>query len=192
VVDIEAYALENACAFLRHQMPNGGKDKTVAVVDMGATTTSVLILHDLQPIYTRDQAFGGKQLSEDVMRHFGMSFEEASKAKKSDTLPEAYQNEILPRFIDDMAQQIDRSFQFFFASATQHTNIDQVILAGGCAHIPAMEAAVQERLKAPCVVARPFAKMSIASRAKPAQLAKDEAALLIACGLACRAFDEER
>jgi type IV pilus assembly protein PilM len=192
IVDIEAYALENACTFLRHQMPNGGQGKTVAVVDMGATTTSVLILHDLLPIYTRDQAFGGKQLSEDVMRHFGMSFEEASKAKKSDTLPESYQNEILPRFIDDMAQQIDRSFQFFFASSTQYSSIDQVILAGGCAHIPAMEAAVQERLKTPCVVARPFAKMSVASRAKPAQLAKDEAALLIACGLACRAFDEER
>ncbi len=192
VVDIEAYALENACAFLRHQMPNGGQGKTVAVVDMGATTTSVLILHDLLPIYTRDQAFGGKQLSEDVMRHFGMSFEEASKAKKGDTLPESYRNEILPRFIDDMAQQIDRSFQFFFASSTQYSSIDQVILAGGCAHIPAMEAAVQDRLKVPCVVARPFAKMSVASRAKPAQLAKDEAALLIACGLACRAFDEER
>jgi len=192
IVDIEAYALENACQFLRHQMPDNGAGKTVAVVDMGVITTSVLILHNLEPIYTRDQAFGGKQLSEDIMRHFGMSFEEAGKAKKSGGLPEAYEQEILPRFIEDMAQQIDRSFQFFFASSTQLSSIDQVILAGGCAHIPTMQAAIQDRLNMPCVVARPFAKMSVTGRAKPAQLAKDEAALLIACGLACRAFDEER
>jgi len=191
VVDIEAYALENACQFLRHQMPEGGKGKTIAIVDMGATITSVLILHNLEPIYTRDQAFGGRQLSEDIMRHFGMSFEEASKAKKSDELPEEYKTDVLPRFIDDMAQQVDRSFQFFFASA-QHNSIDQVILAGGCANIASMQPAIQDRLNVPCVVARPFAKMAVTGRAKPAQLAKDEPALLIACGLACRAFDEER
>lgn len=192
VVDIEAYALENACQFLRHQMPDAGQGKTIAVVDMGATTTSVLILHDLQPIYTRDQAFGGKQLSEDIMRHFGMSLEEANKAKRTGELPDSYQTDVLPRFIDDMAQQIDRSLQFFYASATQHTTIDYVLLAGGCAHIATMQPAIQDRLNMPSVVARPFAKMAVTSRAKPQQLAKDEAALLIACGLACRAFDEER
>jgi type IV pilus assembly protein PilM len=159
---------------------------------MGASNTSVLILHDMLPAYTRDQAFGGKQLTEDIMRHFGMSFDEANKAKKTGELPENYNTEVLPRFIDDLAQQIDRSFQFFFASATQVTAIDQVILAGGCAHIPTLQAAIQDRLNMPCVTARPFAKMAVTGRAKPAQLAKDEAALLIACGLACRAFDEER
>jgi type IV pilus assembly protein PilM len=192
VVDIEVFALENACQFLRHQMPDSGKGKTVAVVDMGASNTSVLILHDMAPVYTRDQAFGGKQLTEDVMRHFGMSFDEANKAKKAGELPENYNTDVLPRFIDDLAQQIDRSFQFFFASATQVTAIDQVILAGGCAHIPTIQAAIQDRLNMPCVTARPFAKMAVTGRAKPAQLAKDEAALLLACGLACRAFDEER
>src|SRR5690606_18717678 len=68
VVDVEAYALENACQFLEHQMPDGGRGRTIAVVDMGSTTTSVLILHDRKTIYTRDQAFGGRQLTEDIMR----------------------------------------------------------------------------------------------------------------------------
>ncbi|MGQ0530856.1 MAG: type IV pilus assembly protein PilM, partial [Panacagrimonas sp.] len=63
VVDVEAYALENACQFLRHQMPANGVKKTVAVFDMGANTTSLLVLHDHQTVYTRDQAFGGKHLT---------------------------------------------------------------------------------------------------------------------------------
>ena len=189
VVDIEAYALENACQFLRHQMPDGGKGRTIAVVDMGASMTSLMVLHDLQTAYTRDQAFGGRQLTEDIMRFYGMSQEEASKGKRLGTLPENYQSEVLTHFLADMAQQIDRSLQFFFSASSQHSTIDQVILAGGCAQIAGVDAAIQERLQIPTVVARPFAQMSVASRAKPAQLAQDEASLLIAAGLAYRAFD---
>ena len=190
VVDIESYALENACQFLRHQMPDEGNGKTIAVVDMGASTTSVLILHDMKTVYTRDQAFGGKQLTEDIMRNFGMSFEEAIRAKKSGNLPDNYQSDVLAHFIADMAQQVDRSLQFFFSAGSQFANVDQIILAGGCAHIANVDTAIQEKLKIPTVVAKPFAQMSVASKAKPAALQKEEASLMIAAGLAWRAFDE--
>ena len=153
------------------------------------STTSLLVLHDLQTVYTRDQGFGGKQLTEDIMRFYGMSYEEAGKAKRLGNLPPNYENEVLSHFIADMAQQIDRSLQFFFAAASRHNVIDQVILAGGCAHIPGVEAAIHQRLQIPCVIAQPFAKMSIGSRAKPAQLGQDQASMLIAAGLALRAFD---
>ncbi|MGH8455819.1 MAG: pilus assembly protein PilM [Stenotrophobium sp.] len=190
-VDIETYALENACQFLRHQMPEQGKNKTIAVVDVGATNTSVLILHDHKTVFTRDQAFGGRQLTEDIMRTYGMSFEEAARAKRVGQLPDNYQSEVLAHFLADMAQQVDRSLQFFFSAASQHSTVDQIILAGGCAHIAGADAALQERLHIPTVVARPFAQMGLSAKAKTA-LAKDEAALLIACGLAFRAFDEAR
>ncbi|MDE2148541.1 MAG: pilus assembly protein PilM [Gammaproteobacteria bacterium] len=191
VVDVEACALENACQFLRHQMPDGGRERTIAVVDMGASTTSVLVLLDGKPVYTRDQAFGGKQLTEDIMRYYDLSLPEAGKAKRSGTLPETYFSELLPHFFDDMSQQIDRSFQYYFASAAGGRQIDQVILAGGCAQIEGVEAQLQQRLQRPTVVARPLAQMAVASRARPQHLAKEEPSLLIALGLAFRAFDEE-
>ncbi len=191
VVDIEAHAMENACPFLSHQMPAEGRGKTIAVVDIGASTTSLLVLSDLQTVYTRDQAFGGRQLTEDVMRFYGMSFDEAAKAKRFGTLPEDYESEVLSHFIADMAQQIDRSLQFFFAASSRHEAIDQLILAGGCAQIPGVDSRVQERLRIPCAIAQPFAKMSVAARARPAQLAGHEASMLIAAGLAFRAFDEQ-
>lgn len=189
VVDIELYAMENACQLLRHQMPDEGVSKTIAVVDMGSTNTAVTILHNLQTVYTRDQAFGGKQLTEDIMRHYAMSFDDAFKALKNGTLPETYDAEVLATFVNDMGQQIDRALQFFFSASSQYTHIDQIVLAGGCAQITHLDTRIQERLNIPCVVARPFAQMSIASRAKPQQLAKEEPALLVAVGLASRAFD---
>jgi type IV pilus assembly protein PilM len=190
VVDIETYALENACQFLRHQMPDGGSGRTVAVVDVGASTTSLLVLHDLHTVYTRDQAFGGRQLTEDIMRYYAMSFDEAGKAKRSGGLPDTYEAEVLSHFLSDMAQQIDRSLQFFFSASSGHSRVDALILAGGCAQIPGVDALIQERLQIPTEVARPFAQMSVAARARAAQLARDESSMLIATGLAYRAFDE--
>lgn len=192
VVDIETHAMENACELLRHQMPDRGTDKTIAVIDMGANMTSVMVLHDLRTVYTREQGFGGKQLTEEIMRNFGMSFDEAAKAKRYGNLPDTYESEILPGFIEDMAQQIDRSLQFFFSASSQYASIDQIILAGGCAHIPNVSATLQEKLQIATDVARPFAEMSVAARAKPKQIAQEEASLLAACGLALRAFDRER
>ena len=77
IVDVEAFALENACALMRHQMPDGGLDRTVAVVDFGASSTTFSVLRDMRVIYTRDFAFGGQQLTEEIMRTYGLSMEEA-------------------------------------------------------------------------------------------------------------------
>jgi type IV pilus assembly protein PilM len=102
LVDVEAFALENACKLLTHQMPDGGVDRTVAVVDFGASTTTFSVLKNLVVVYTRDFAFGGQQLTEEIMRTYGLSMEEAGRAKKEGGLPSNYQPEVLDPFIDDM------------------------------------------------------------------------------------------
>ena len=73
IVDVEAFALENACKLLTHQMPDGGIDRTIAVIDFGASSTTFSVLKDLKVIYTRDFAFGGQQLTEEIMRTYGLA-----------------------------------------------------------------------------------------------------------------------
>jgi type IV pilus assembly protein PilM len=73
IVDVEAFALENACRLLTHQMPDGGLERVIAVVDFGASSTTFSVLRDLKVIYTRDFAFGGQQLTEEIMRTYGLS-----------------------------------------------------------------------------------------------------------------------
>lgn len=192
VVDIEANALQNSALLLRGQMIDGGVGRTIALVDMGATTTSVLVLQNLQRVYTRDQSFGGRQLLEDMVRYYGMTLEEAQQARRFGNVPDGFELEVLAPFVSDMAQQIDRSLQFFFASSAQHAQVDQVLLAGGCASIDGVDRTLSDQLQIPTRIAQPFATMTIASRAKPQQLARDAASLLIASGLALRAFDPER
>ena len=189
VVDVEAFALENACQLLTHQMPDGGIDHTIAVVDFGASSTTFSVLRDLKVLYTRDFAFGGQQLTEDIMRTYGLSLEEAGRAKKEGGLPSNNQPEVLEAFIDDMTQQVSRSLQFFLASGGNREQPEQILVCGGCANIPGITDVISSRVGIPTQIGDPLGQMKLSSRAKAQAVRKDATALLTACGLALRSFD---
>ena len=84
------------------------EDSTVAVVDIGATMTTLSVLNNGQTIYTREQLFGGKQLTDEIMRRYGLPLEEAGLAKKQGGLPDDYEPEVLEPFKEASVQQISR------------------------------------------------------------------------------------
>ncbi|HEY8331088.1 MAG TPA: pilus assembly protein PilM [Pseudomonas sp.] len=188
VVDVEAYALERAFALLEPRLVDGRHELTVAVVDVGATMTTLSVLHNGKTIYTREQLFGGKQLTEEIQRRYGLSFDEAGLAKKQGGLPDDYDSEVLLPFKEAVVQQVSRSLQFFFA-AGQFSDVDCILLAGGTASLPDLDRMIQQKIGTPCVVANPFADMALNSKVNAAALASDAPSLMIACGLAMRSFD---
>jgi type IV pilus assembly protein PilM len=189
IVDVEAFALENACRLMTHQMPDGGIDRSVAVVDFGASTTTFSVLRNLKVIYTRDFAFGGQQLTEEIMRTYGLSLEEAGRAKKEGGLPANYQTDVLDPFIDDMTQQISRSLQFYLASGSGREQPEKVLICGGCANIAGVAEVVQSRIGMEAERGDPLGQMKISSRARAQAVQRDATSLLTACGLALRSFD---
>ncbi len=189
IVDVEAFALENACRLMTHQMPDGGIDHSVAVVDFGASSTTFSVLRNLKVVYTRDFAFGGQQLTEEIMRTYGLSMEEAGRAKKEGGLPQNYQSEVLDPFIDDMTQQVSRSLQFYLASGTGREQPDKILICGGCANIPGVADVVQSRVGINAERGDPLGQMKLSSRARAQAVQRDATALLTACGLALRSFD---
>jgi type IV pilus assembly protein PilM len=187
VVDVEAYAMERAFSLIKDNVEHD-EQATVAIVDIGATMTTLSVLSGGNTIYTREQLFGGKQLTEEIQRRYGLSAEEAMVAKKQGGLPDDYEPEVLDPFKETVVQQITRSLQFFFSSS-QFNDVDHIVLAGGVASMPGLAALVQEKLGTPTSVANPFANMTVASRVNAAALSNDAPALMIACGLALRSFD---
>lgn len=187
VMDVEAFAIENAFALMQSalKIPSGG---LVALVDIGASMTTLNILRDGRSLYSREQVFGGRQLTEEVMRRYGMTYEEAGRAKRLGGLPESYEYEVLEPFRETLAQQISRLLQFYYASS-EYNRVDQIVLSGGCASIPGIGPQVEEQLGVPTVIANPLAQMTLASRVQAQALAQDAPALMIACGLALRSFD---
>lgn len=188
IVDIEPYAIERTITMMEHQLVNGGTDKTIAVFDIGATMTSLNVLHNKQLIYTREQSFGGKQLTEEVMRRYGLSYEDAGHAKRKGGLPSGYETETLEPFKNNLSRQISRFLQFFF-SASSFSQIDQIVLSGGCASIPAIDTYIEKHSGIQTIIANPFAKMKIKNKKIAARATADAPAMMIAAGLALRNFD---
>jgi type IV pilus assembly protein PilM len=187
VVDVEAFAMENAFKLVADQL-SVPKDAIVALVDIGATMTTLNVLRAQRSIYTREQVFGGKQLTDEVMRRYGLSYDEAGLAKRQGGLPESYEVEVLEPFKEALVQQVSRLLQFFYAGS-DFNRVDQVVLAGGCASIAGIANLVEEQLGVPTVIANPLANMALGPRVQAHALAQDAPALMIACGLALRSFD---
>lgn len=188
VVDVEAYALERSYGLLAPQLGAAHGELTVAVVDIGATMTTLSVLHNGRTIYTREQLFGGRQLTEEIQRRYGLSQEEAGLAKKQGDLPDDYDSEVLLPFKEAVVQQVSRSLQFFFAAGQFH-DVDCILLAGGTASIPGLDHMIQQKIGTQTLVANPFADMALSSKVNAGALASDAPALMIACGLALRSFD---
>ena len=189
IMDVESFATQAACEMVAQQLPNGGRDQTIAVVDIGASMMHVNVLRGGQSIYLREQTFGGNQLTQEIQRRYSLSSDEAEIAKRQGGLPENYESEVLQPFMDTLALEVARAVQFFFSSS-QFTQVDHILLAGGCAMIPGLDEIVATRTQASTMIANPFASMALSSRIKPKQLTLDAPALLIACGLAMRRFDK--
>ena len=187
VVDVEAYTMERAFELVREQLEDQD-EQVVAIIDVGATMTTLSVLVDGKTIYTREQLFGGKQLTEEIQRRYGLSAEEAGLAKKQGGLPDDYETEVLEPFKDAVVQQVTRSLQFFFSSS-QYNDVDHIILAGGVASLEGLGGLIEEKLGTQATVADPFANMSIASRVNSSSLASDAPSLMIAAGLAMRGFE---
>jgi type IV pilus assembly protein PilM len=188
-VDVEAYAMERAFQLVLPGLPNAEELETVAVFDIGATMTTLNVFHQGRSVYTREQLFGGKQLTEEIQRRYGISMEEAGLAKKTGELPDDYEAEVLQPFKDAVVQQVNRSLQFFYGS-TQFNEVDYILLAGGSASIQDLAELIQEKVGANCSVANPFSDMALANKVGASAIANDAPALMIACGLALRSFDQ--
>jgi len=145
------------------------------------------ILRDGVSIYTREQVFGGAQLSMEIQNRYGLSAADAAAALMNGDLPEGYENDILKPFTQEMSDQIGRTLQFFFSSS-QYNDVDLIVLAGGTASTVGLAEMVQEELGTKTVLANPFAKMSLNSKVNKKQLQNDAASLMMACGLAIRGF----
>ncbi|MFN4318453.1 pilus assembly protein PilM [Acinetobacter parvus] len=186
VADVESYAMERAFSVFADTLPMGAN--TVGILDIGHTMTTLSVMQKGKIIYTREQVFGGRQLTQDIQSRYGLSFEEAGRAKKERTLPDDYDTEVLEPFLDAVVQQAARSLQFFFSSS-QFNQIDHILLAGGNANIPGLAKLLQQKLGYRVTIANPFLQMGFSPQIDIKKIENDASSLMVACGLALRSFD---
>ena len=187
IMDVESYASRLAAARLIQALPNQGEETMVALFEVGAFTTSMQVIKGEEVLYDRDQAFGGAQLTQLIVRQYGFSPEEAETKKRNGDLPEDYESGVLKPFVESMAQEVARALQFFFTS-TPHNRVDYVMLAGGSAALPGLTDAVTMQTSFPCNLANPFEGMHVGDGVREKKMRREAPSYLTSCGLAMRRF----
>jgi type IV pilus assembly protein PilM len=187
IIDVESYASRLAAGRLIEALPNEGRDQMVALFEVGASTTSMQVIRNDEVLYDRDQAFGGAQLTQLIVRQYGFSPEEAENKKRSGELPEDYESGVLRPFVDSMAQEVARALQFFFTS-TPHNRVDHIMVAGGSAGLAGLTEAITAQTSFPCALADPFQGMQIGDGVREKKVRREATSYLTSCGLAMRRF----
>lgn len=186
-VDVEAYTIERASTLLKHQLPIPNQKRIVAIVDIGATKTHITILDNFKTVYSREELFGGQQLTESIQQRYGLTPKEAELAKKQGGLPDDYLTAILNPFRETLVLQLRRALQFFF-SASQYHEIHTIVLAGSTAKVMGLTSLIEEQLGVPTIIANPLATMTLSAKVDSTLLMSEACSLMACCGLALRSF----
>ncbi len=187
VIDVESYAVSRSHDLCLSQLPEDAADKTVAIVDIGATMTLISVTKAGKHLYSRDQMFGGEQYTRSIVSYYNKTFEEAEEAKVTNELPPNYTFEVLAPFHTILMQQIRRAIQMFLTSSGA-TKVDYLLVSGGTAAIEGIEQLLTDELGVHTVIANPFNDMTLGADINEDELIKVAPQLTVATGLALRSF----
>ncbi len=189
VMDVESFATQTAYELVVEQLPSGAGDQIITLADIGGAVIKFTMMKGEDLLYSREQAFGGGQLTQEIVRAYGVSAEEAEAIKRDGSAQENYETELLQPFLENLAQEVTRALQFFFTS-TPYSEVNHIVLAGGSALVSGIAEVVARRTGVNTILANPFAGMAVSPRVRAKQLVADAPSLLVACGLAMRKFDQ--
>ncbi len=176
VVDVEAHAWQRAVALLPDL-----QRCVVAVVDIGASLTTLHVLCDGLIVYSREHLFAAPQLTADLQPCYGQGAPMVALDDWVQCVPDQ-------PLCEALVQQVCRSLQMY-ADTGQYPAVEHVLLAGVGASSIGLEPMLEQCLGIPTRLANPFNDMTLAGQVNAATLAGDAPALMIACGLALRSFD---
>jgi len=146
IIDIDAFAMQNAFEANYPEIQN----QTVALVDVGASLTRLNIVREGSTLFIRDITGGGQLLTEEIRKGLGISYDVAEAYKVGASTPSSADvvpvevNEILEKSVDAIAVEIQRSIDFYMATAESQT-LEYILLGGGSGGCTVLREAVQKR-----------------------------------------------
>ncbi|HTO85945.1 MAG TPA: type IV pilus assembly protein PilM [Thermoanaerobaculia bacterium] len=190
LVDVDAFALQNA--FEANYPIEPGR--VVALVNIGASVTNVNVLSGSNTIFWRDISFGGNQYTDAIQKQLSVSFDQAEALKKGEAAADHPVSDVLPilrSVSDDLAQELQKTFDFFIAT-TSTEKIDQLFIAGGSSRVVNLDSQLKERFGIPVEIMNPFRQVDTAGAPVTAEWLTDNApSLAVAVGLAIRHVGDE-
>jgi len=194
-VDCAVFALENALettqisseGLAEGEVVDDEAAPAVALVNIGANLVNINIMINGQMTFVRDQFYGGQNLTEEIQKEHGVSYQAAEDMKVerfSEISPEA-----LERFYVGLTSELVRSLDFYAANHAEHP-VQKLLLSGGSALIPDIANELEQRLGIESEVINPFVNIKASSKKFDMDyLNRIGPSMMVPVGLALRGFD---
>ena len=188
VVDVSPFAVYN---WLKHTGEFGSDGECVAVLDLGATTTEIVIERGNQFRFTRPLNMGGNDITTALATALGANFSDAEKFKRErafaptgDPARDGKMGEVLTPVLTRLVGEISRSFGYF-RSLPGGGMVDRVIVTGGGACLRNIVPYLQRQLGIEVRIARPLAGLAIGANAQQANEHPEQACVALGMALRC-------
>lgn len=192
-VEVDGFGLMNSYEI---NYPELFREKTVALVNLGAHVTNIVVIERGIPQMFRDLDLGGFFFTENLSKEMDISFEEAEKllqgAPAGAHNPEQF-NDILERNIGDMLVEVDKTLSYYTGENSRMKRIESIFLSGGLAGLKRMTGAFERAFQTPTRLLDPFRHIHYnESRLNPAYYQKLPLVFAVATGLATRTMDKQK
>jgi type IV pilus assembly protein PilM len=189
IVDVEAFALQNtfeACYDV--------SSENVAVIDIGASKTSLNILKGNSSVFMRDVSLGCSQINQKIVSLIDCSYEDAEQLKygeNTDRISAEDLKGIISSVVADWCTEIRRALDFFYSTYPED-QINKIILSGGGANIAEFRELLAIEASAEVDTINPFTGVYVDdARFEPGYMKQIAPQAAISMGLAMRRVDDK-
>jgi type IV pilus assembly protein PilM len=178
-------------------------EETVALINMGASLTTINILEGSNTRFTRDIPVAGNDFTKEIQKEFNLKFSEAEELKKSHgtiTMEEddfslstvshkddrvLRMSDVMTPVLNKLLGEIRRSFDYYETQARKKT-VERVILLGGSARLKNVNRFLANKLGIPVEHFGAFRNVEPNKNIDSEQLAEREFHMGVCLGLALR------
>ena len=190
-IEVDAFALQNA---LEMNYPEIYRDKTVAIINLGANTTNIIISEKERPQLFRDLTLGGSFFTENIRKDLGLGTDEAEKVLKGipvKDIPAEQAETVIQTSIQSLLEEIEKTFSFYEAGEEGQKKIEQIFLSGGLAKLKDLPKFFEQKFNTTTEIFNPFRNISYNEKKLDSVYFQEMAAFFgVATGLATRKMEE--
>ncbi|MEW6074567.1 MAG: type IV pilus assembly protein PilM [Planctomycetota bacterium] len=188
-VDVDVFALANAwelCGLAEAGLEDeGGAEKAIALVDVGATCTSINVLANGETCFSREIGIGGSDMTQACARRLGVEAFEAEAIKRQAEGREAEVSRAIAPVLEDLVSEISLSLDY--VENREGLRVEEVLLSGGGSMAPGAVSFIEQATGRPTRTWNPLEGLRVASdRVDVEELEACAPSLAVAIGLASR------
>lgn len=152
-LDLSAFALANCFEF-----NYGVQPQTIGLLNLGASTTNFVVLHNGEIVFCKDIMIGGRHFTNDIMQTMNINFEESEALKLSASLRQEVPNEVQSQIKstnEHYAEEIKQTIEFF-SQASSDMMLSKLYVTGGSIYVPGLLNEISQVTQLPCEMMNPF------------------------------------